>query len=228
MNRKELIQSLIDKNGYTSYLEIGVLNGHVFLEVRCRTKVAVDPDFHISLKGRIKRGLFKAANRSARYFETTSDDFFSHHASEVYKDAKLDIALIDGMHEFEFAIRDVLNCLQYLKDDGIMILHDCNPLSAEAACTFQEWKDRGYTGTWNGDVWKCILFLISNHPELDVFVLDADEGMGVVRRKKRAGLDGTHSQLTIEDLRSMEYKVLNDNRRKCLNLRPVEEIGTLF
>jgi len=54
------------------------------------------------------------------------------------------------MHEYEFALRDVENTLKYLSDDGIIIMHDYNPVTKEEACPFEEWKAKGFKGQWNG------------------------------------------------------------------------------
>ena len=36
------------------------------------------------------------------------------------------------MHTYEQSLHDTINCLKYLKNDGYIILHDCNPKSAES------------------------------------------------------------------------------------------------
>ncbi len=44
MNRVQIIQSLIDRYNFKSYLEVGVQAGHCFNTIQCAHKVGVDPD----------------------------------------------------------------------------------------------------------------------------------------------------------------------------------------
>ena len=60
MNRTEILNFLVEKNGYTSYLEIGVQAGKNFADVKVAFKVGVDPD----------------STSSKATHHLTSDDFF--------------------------------------------------------------------------------------------------------------------------------------------------------
>ena len=44
MKRNEIIQYLIDKKGYKSYLEIGVGGSNNFNKIKCKHKDGVDPN----------------------------------------------------------------------------------------------------------------------------------------------------------------------------------------
>jgi len=219
MERLQLIQQLIDSRKFKSYLEIGVLGGNNFFPIKCSKKIAVDPDFRFNWRGRLGETLKNSSNIKASFFETTSDIFFEKHAPQLFREAKIDIALIDGMHEFEFALRDVLNCLKYLSNNGVIILHDCNPQTKDAACSFNEWKDRGFTGFWNGDVWKCITYLKDNRPDVNVFVADCDHGLGVVTKSKR---EIVHPEFnSIEKVKTLTYQDFNSRRKEMINLQSV-------
>ena len=61
IDRTDIINSLIQKFGYTTYLEIGVQNGVNFKRVICKYKVGVDPDPKVELYG---------------VYKMTSDHFF--------------------------------------------------------------------------------------------------------------------------------------------------------
>ena len=219
MERLQLIQQLIDKRNYSSYLEIGVLGGNNFFPIKCAKKIAVDPQFKFNWKGRLGETLKNPSNIGALFFETTSDKFFEQNAWSLFKKRKLDIALVDGMHEFDFALRDVLNCLEYLSDDGVIIMHDCNPQSAEAEVSFQQWKDRGFTGFWNGDVWKVITYLKDNRPDLDVFVADCDHGLGVIMKGKRQINNPEFNSM--DKVRALNYNALASRREELINLKSV-------
>ena len=74
MNRREVIQQIIDTIGGRRYLEIGVNEGRVFLRVKAAHKVAVDPEFQITFRRRLRWTL---RNLRSEFFEITSDEYFA-------------------------------------------------------------------------------------------------------------------------------------------------------
>ena len=50
MDRIKVIQSIVDKIKARMYLEIGVEFGTTFFYIKANRKIAVDPEFKISLK----------------------------------------------------------------------------------------------------------------------------------------------------------------------------------
>lgn len=215
LNRLTFINLLVKKRNFKIYLEIGVFLGKVFFFVKATHKTAVDPQFRFGYYRRFKR-IFKGINNLwARFFPKTSDDFFQENAPKLYSRRPLDICLVDGMHEYEYALRDVENALRHLQKGGVILMHDCNPVQPENAVTFEQWKSRNYTGLWNGDVWKSILHLRSYRQDINVFVLDCDHGIGVVTwGKPEHKLD-----FTKEQIQALTYDDLAQNRADWLNLK---------
>jgi len=216
MDRSEIIQYLVDKKKYKRYLEIGVFNGEVFFKIKASQKYAVDPVFRFVIETKYKMMLRNLSNVNAKYFTKTSDDFFKEDAPKLFSKKKIDICFIDGMHEFDFVLRDTLNTLKYLDDDGVIILHDCNPLTAEAEVSYAEWEKRGFTGEWNGDVWKIIVHLKSLRDDINVFTLDTDQGLGIITK----GIPQTKLNFTGEQIRQFTFKDLDENREEWLSLKP--------
>jgi hypothetical protein len=214
-NRLFFIEKLLKQRGYKTYLEIGVFLGKVFFFVSAPRKIAVDPDFKFGLYRKIKRVVKKFSNLFAKFYSKTSDAFFTEDAARLFEKKKIDICLVDGMHEYDFALRDVENSLKYLQQNGVIFMHDCNPKTPEAAVLFREWKDRGFTGDWNGDVWKSILHLRSMRDDVNVFVLDCDFGLGVVTW----GKPETKLSFTPQQISALTYEDLNQNRKEWLNLK---------
>lgn len=219
MERLEVIQTLINKKKLQRYLEIGVLGGGVFFHVRCWKKVAVDPEFRFNWKGKLGQILKNPTNLNASYFEETSDVFFSKHASQVFKPGTLDIVLIDGMHEFTFVLRDIVNSIMYLSDNGFILVHDCNPLSGKAAGSYEEWVSSNYDGPWNGDVWKAIAYLRATRKDLEIFVADCDHGIAVIRKNGIPPSDPMPGQFDV--FQRMTYQEFERNRTQLINLKPV-------
>lgn len=215
MDRVKLIQSLMKQKGLKNYLEIGVFNGHVFFRVKSTFKIAVDPEFKFDVLRKIGKTIINPYNLFNKYYSKTSDDFFEQDAPGLFAKNKIDIALVDGMHEYAYALRDVENILNYLNDDGVIIMHDCNPANKEAARTHEEWKEKGMTGQWNGDVWKAIVHLRSLRKDIDVFVLDCDYGLGIItKRKPENNLNFSPLQIG-----SFTYEEFNANRGQWINLK---------
>ncbi len=203
-----------------NYLEIGVENGHIFFRIKSSFKVAVDPKFIFDASRRFGKAILNPYNLANQYFEKTSDDFFAQDAQRVFAGKQLQIALVDGMHEYQFALRDVENTLKYMVNEGVIIMHDCNPQTAGAAGRFEDWT----VGEWNGDVWRTIIHLRSQRPDLNVFVLDCDQGLGIVTRNKpESGLSFTPAQIE-----ALTYDDLVQNRSNWLNLKPASYFYEYF
>ena len=219
LNRIQIIQRLINATKAKNYLEIGVNNGKCFLRIKARHKIAVDPAFKIPVGRKLKYFFKNPWNVNNNYFEKTSDDFFQHER-QTLASTKPEIVFVDGLHTYEQSLRDVLNSLAVLQDGGIVLMHDCNPITATAAFPASSIDDakrrlNDYKGVWNGDVWKAIVHMRSLHPDLEVFVLDCDHGVGVVRRNTST------DRLTFSenDIRQLTYEDLERNRKRFLNLK---------
>jgi hypothetical protein len=156
MTRTEIINCLIQKYNYKSYLEIGVNTpsqpGYNWIGVQIPTKHGVDPNVETT-------------------FQMTSDEFFEKHIAQKY-----DIIFIDGMHIFEQVYKDIINSLDNLNDEGTIVVHDCNPV-------FEITQRRvRASDAWHGDVWKAILKLKMEKDDIEVCTVDTDEGCGIIRK----------------------------------------------
>lgn len=215
MNRLFILKKLFRKKKFKTYLEIGVFRGRVFFSVPAQNKFAVDPQFRFTSFQRIKKIFRRVSNLWAEYYEKTSDDFFKDDAPSIFQRKKIDVCLVDGMHEYKVVLRDIENCLNLLQKDGVILVHDCNPAEIQASVNFEEYKNRGFTGDWNGDVWKAIVHLRSSRKDLNVFVLDCDQGLGVVT----FGTPETMLNFSQEEINSLTYEQLSLHRKEWLNLK---------
>jgi hypothetical protein len=190
MKRATLLQELIIKYNYQRYLEIGIHKGKTFLPLVCKHKIAIDPAFRISPLFLLKWIFKYPQNLTNKYFLMTSDEFFKRKTENLQDKARQQLIFIDGLHTFEASLNDVINSLNVLDPKGIIVLHDCMPPHSAAATPAKSLKGAvkteipGWTGAWCGDVWKCIAYLKEKHAkELDVFVLDTDLGLGIIKLK---------------------------------------------
>ena len=225
-HRRTLLPFLAKQLKIKSYLEIGVKGGKTFLPLKIRKKYAVDPVFKIK-KDYKRSQIFKfTLNLFAEYYECESNEFFAAYAPMVLKNKKLDMAFIDGLHTFEQSYIDIVNTLPYLKEDGIMVVHDCSPKSEAAAYPANSIADvkkinpPGFDGLWSGDVWKIVPKLKLNFPELFIFVIDQDSGLAVISRKPLVNFSDQlqNIEYTEKDIELWDYSYLNQNRVKLLNL----------
>jgi len=113
MNRRDIIQKIINQLRARNYIEIGVKKGKIFLEIRARKKIAVDPQFEIGTKRKIKSWSKNFSNIFNEYYEMTSDRFFEMHSNRLTKLKGLNVAFIDGLHTYKQSLKDVQNCLNF-------------------------------------------------------------------------------------------------------------------
>ncbi len=215
MDRLIAIKTLMKYRKYKNYLEIGVSNGHIFFRVKSNFKLAIDPCFQFRMPRIITKTLINPWNIYNKYFRVTSDDFFLNHAESVIAGRRIHLAFVDGMHEYEYALNDIENCLRYLDDGGVILVHDCNPLTRSAARSYKEFAvDNKENELWNGDVWRAILQLRCRK-DLNVFVLDCDHGLGVITKGKPENtLDYSKEEIT-----RLGYDDFDANRVSWLNLK---------
>lgn len=188
-SRTQLLNDLARRHSYRRYLEIGVRN-------------AEDNFDHVCMVD--KQGVDPASDCTHRM---TSDEFFAQlHANE-----RFDLVLVDGLHLAAQVERDVSNSLRHLSPGGSVVLHDCNPLSAEANSEHYEVGRR-----WNGTVWQAVAKFRALRADLFVCVVDIDEGCGIVR-------PGRQECYTPWPPPALNYAYLAANRQRLLNLVSVAE-----
>lgn len=152
-----------------AYLEVGVETGATLgLAKGAERVVGVDPD-----ASKLRAELVPP---NARVFHETSDAFFERSPAELFGKLRVDLAFIDGMHLFEYALRDFMHAEAWSKPEGTIVLHDCVPLLPPSAS-----RER-CTKFWVGDVWKVVSILRQYRPELRVKIIaTAPSGLCVVR-----------------------------------------------
>lgn len=180
MKRWNVINALLDRCDERRFLEIGVGSGQTARQVRADEKWGVDPRSD-------------SPEEPYDYLVRTESDYFF---GRLYSGRLFDVVFIDGLHHAKQVYRDVCNALNHLAAGGIIVMHDCNPQSETAQAVPRQQSE------WNGDCWKAVVKLRAEHPELDVFTIDTDQGLGVVRQvpSDSIDVDGEPFDLTWSDL----------------------------
>lgn len=209
-SRTEIINYLLSSlDRETTYLEIGVRNpDDNFNKVNASTKYSVDP------------GVEFDANPVD--FKLTSDAFFeSIKMGEILSGVKFDVIFVDGLHLADQVERDIQNSLEFIKEDGFVILHDCNPLSVWHARELYDYKLSPAGGHWNGTTWKAFA-KARLRTDISSCCIDTDWGIGIISKTKNLG---TPNKV---DNPYFEYFILEENRKETLNLISFDEFKSLL
>jgi len=151
----------------SSYLEIGVETGATLAFAQCPA-IAVDPQFQL-------RGQPFGQRVETHLFQLKSDDFFARYDLKTFLPDGVDFAFLDGMHHFEYLLRDFMNTEKYSHRSAIVTLHDCYPVNTEMANREKNYDRRVDAATrmwWTGDPWKVLPILRDFRPDLHVTMLD--------------------------------------------------------
>lgn len=199
--RTEIINyllSLYDRE--TCYLEIGVRNpDDNFNRIEAHIKYSVDP------------GLDYKENPVD--FKITSDGFFAKLRKKelLFSDIRFDVIFVDGLHLAAQVDKDIINALDFLAEDGFIVLHDCNPPTEWHAREEFHYNLSPAKEKWNGTTWKAFMKWRSV-PTINSCCIDTDWGVGILSPKHPIGssIAGTNQ--------FYEYNLLDENREAQLNL----------
>ncbi len=134
------------------YLEIGVRLGQSLALSRCRS-VGIDPMFEIVVE----------LNCHLSLFRTTSDEYFAREDPLAPTGGQpFDLAFLDGLHLFEFALRDFMYAERHSSSRAVIVFDDMLPRSNDEAARVR------HTKAWTGDVYAVVEVLAKYRPELTV------------------------------------------------------------
>ena len=209
--RTDVINKILSyKGNNTQYLEIGVRNlEDNFNLINSKTKYCVDPGFEVE------------SNNAD--FKLDSDKFFEKlfKGEILSSDYKFDVIFIDGLHLASQVDRDIENALNFIKEDGFIILHECNPPSEWHARESYSFYKTPADGAWNGTVWKAFLKRRFDD-SLKSCCIDTDWGIGILSKSMNIG-----SSIKIDNP-FFEYKEFNKKRKHYLNLISYEEFESIL
>jgi predicted O-methyltransferase YrrM len=152
---RDILAQLHEALEPSCYLEIGVRHGHSLALANCPA-IGVDP----------KPELAVALPSAAQIVVSTSDDFFAGPHEQMLT-RRPDLVFIDGMHLFEFALRDFMHVERAASPCALVVIDDIFPNHPAQAA-----RERR-TNAWTGDVWKLHDCLRTHRPDLFLLALDA-------------------------------------------------------
>jgi hypothetical protein len=169
MTRAEAVSEVITRHDFLaelhrayeprSYLEIGINKGRSLALSRTRT-IAVDPSFKITTE----------VHCDVQVVRATSDDFFARENPLAhFPNRSIDLGFVDGLHQFEFALRDFMNLERHAEWTSLLLVDDILPRSIPEAS-----RGRETVGAWAGDVFKVAEVLQRYRPDLVTLPLDIE------------------------------------------------------
>lgn len=196
MKRWDIINKYIENEGYKDYLEIGLQSGLCRDNIIAPNKTTVDPDDRSDNPTHLM----------------TSDEFFTQNKEEF------DVIFIDGLHHGDQVLKDIENSLAVLKSGGTILCHDMLPTSEEIQRVPRPMPE----AIWVGDTWKAWAKLRATRPDLSMFIVEDDWGVGVIKvgMQKRAPM----LDIPMED---MDWDFFVKHKDK-FNYKSVDYFNKLF
>ncbi|MFL5727232.1 MAG: class I SAM-dependent methyltransferase [Chloroflexota bacterium] len=177
MERHEFLAALHADLRPRNYLEIGVGTG-LSMALSRVPSIGVDPAFEVKSQIQTDVSLYRGA--SDRFFARRDPIAYLQGGRNPWRNLRrnrpllgrligrptVDFAFIDGMHLFEFALRDFINVERFASPATVIVLDDMLPRTSEEAARDRVTKD------WTGDVYKLAGVLRRYRPDLIALTLD--------------------------------------------------------
>ncbi|HEX2137370.1 MAG TPA: class I SAM-dependent methyltransferase [Microvirga sp.] len=167
-NYQRLLKAIHTHLKPKTYLEIGTELGLTLSLAECAS-LAVDPSF------RVTRDII-LAKPALHLYQMTSDAFFRSFDPQAILGDRIDFAFLDGLHLYEFLLRDFINTEKHCRRNSLVALHDCVPGDIPMARRLQDGPEKelsAHPQAWTGDVWKLVPILKKYRPDLSIIVADA-------------------------------------------------------
>ncbi len=170
----EFLPTLAKRRNVNRYLEVGVNNGDMLRRVQAQKAIGVDPMFTITQNVVSGKG-------ELLLVQETSDDFFADKTRlSAFFNGPIDLSFLDGMHRFEYLLRDFIHAEACSSEKSCIVFHDCLPLDGNMIHREQTVSDRltaaagKNVGWWTGDVYKVLLILKKYRPDLRISCIDCE------------------------------------------------------
>lgn len=191
-----------------TYVEIGIETGRSLQLAAPETlALGVDPQPQLRI----------VPGPNVRVFAEPSDEFFDRRDVRAeFGGLPVDLALIDGLHHFEYALRDFMNLERLCTPQSTILMDDCFPHDRRTA------ERERFDGFWSGDVWKVVVLLKKYRPDLSIHTVAAPPtGMCVVRNLDPGSrFIADNLQRLVDEFTKLDYGYLEKQRAKKLNLFP--------
>jgi hypothetical protein len=191
-----------------TYVEIGVETGATLRLVQPGTRaLGIDPQPAVAFR----------LPENVRIFTETSDAFFANRDVRTeLGGASVDFALIDGMHHFEYALRDFMHLEPLCARASTILVHDCFPHDRRTALRERE------TYFWTGDVWRLLVLLKKHRRDLSIHTIASPPtGLAFIRNLDPSSTFISDNLAALcEEFMALDYSFLAEDRAGKLGLFP--------
>jgi hypothetical protein len=188
-----------------SYFEIGTESGQSAARYSCPS-VCVDPHFAISAD-------IVGEKTILHLFQMKSDEFFAAGYLENLLPFGPDIAFLDGMHRFEYLLRDFINTESVAHARTLVLLHDCLPQNQRMTnrLPIAGPEEETWRFAWTGDVWRVIPILKKYRPDLRILFVDCPPTglVAISGLRKESEVLRSHYYEIVEEFRGAELSSYN-------------------
>jgi hypothetical protein len=172
---RSFIWEILGRKNARNYMEIGVRDGGTIVNAACPT-IGVDPMFAFRVNPVGKK-------RALHLFQMTSDEFFRDYDPRAILGGSVDVSFLDGLHQFEYLLRDFINTEKVSGRDSVIFLDDCMPVNIEMTERVHRRENRvdvARAQWWTGDVWKVVSILRQHRPDLRITPVDVQPTGSIV------------------------------------------------
>ena len=136
---------------------------------------------------------------------------------------KCQLAFIDGMHLFEYALRDFINLSKISSEKALFLFHDTIPSSHKM--TTRDNDTLGRNEAWTGDIWKLVPILMDAGMKDNVHLLtSAPTGLLAIlnpEKKLIAELEKNYDEICAKWLNEeLNQDYLLDFYQKSIFIKP--------
>lgn len=170
MRKAEIVNTLTRKYGFTRYLEIATpVSGFTFGDIdrspltRCERLIY-----------RWRAGFDDGLPVTYRTEEDTCTSAVDAIAAEPGA-PRYDVIFIDSYHTYDASMADLVGACRVLADDGVIVVHDCDPLEPLLASPRAR-----RAGPWCGVTYAAFIDFVSWRHPLSYCTVDSDFGCGVI------------------------------------------------
>lgn len=220
-----LLDTLHGNLAPATYFEIGTLHGNTLKLAKC-SSIAVDPKFRITSD-------VIGTKPSCHFFQEPSDRFFRTRDPIKILGSEIDMAFLDGMHLFEFLLRDFMHTERFCRSNSVILLHDCLPpgfFMTVRDATDPLRKQSKFANWWTGDVWKIVPVLQKYRPDLSITITDsAPTGLVIITNlnPKSTVLSDSYAEIIREYSRTTICRKEYDKFWESVIITPMSEFSSL-
>lgn len=215
MQKYEIVNALIAKNGYSKYLEICTPSTGLRFS-------RIDPTPLLWRHRLVYRCPASFTDGSEISFRSNDEEI----AHLLDSTLPYDIVFVDAYHTFDCSLRDLQSALSMLRPGGAIVVHDCCPKDQKLC------NPSFRPGAWFGVTYCAYIDFVLSHADLVYYTVDADCGCGVIKRSA-PGQTGPSPRAGNHELARLWFEEKNRNRdmfhffrqhhRELLNLISVKD-----